>query len=308
MGAFALLVASQLGCADRSPTAKEAPPIYLRELWAQQLPLDAGVPTGMTVVGDTIVTWSRSESALIVATAGTMSRISLPMTHPLFVDVLGDTLLVIETAPPQIRRLSMVGETLSTVGIAAPGPLRSAARVGQEWFFVSEEDHQFVLNRLRPGSSLRSIMRSATPVHLTATQTDLILAEARPPFSVRVYSVSDHRITRTHQAGGATDTESGPDRPIWVPLPAIALGQGAILQTLSDLTSDTRTLVRYSPEGERPARFRRIRLPMAFLTSDTLRRRIGAVRTLNVPEVVLYEIVAEVADRELQGIPPEPAP
>ena len=110
-----------------------------------------------------------------------------------------------------------------------------------------------------------------------------LLAASQAPFTVI-------RGTMASEVSAAVDSlpfSAGPTGASWRGLVVVPLDCG-MLQTLADLASDQRLLVRYGPTGA-VARVSPLEAPFGVAASQTEQRLLAAVRRTGGQEIVLYE-------------------
>ncbi len=264
--------------------------ITLTELWATPLPVEWGVPTGLWIRGDTVLAWSAEESFLLVASGGFLSRIDLPGTRPLAGRLVGGRITIVETNPPAIVEMPVDGSAETRTPFNIPGQLRSAAWVEGAWYLsVGDESLVALYQVRRPDGSARRVGSLPTPGHLSSSASALLVAGYSPPFEVSLVDLSGKLMRSCTTLGSAADSlvRSWPDG-LWVSMPPMELLGGDLLQTVTDVRSDRRLLLRYSRTSSTPVRTTEVNLPMALLAADPHQRRVAGIRNINNPELVVY--------------------
>jgi hypothetical protein len=277
------------GCSPSAGTQS----LILEELWARALPRAFGVPTGASILGDTVIVWSSVARAVLVTTPESVQQINLPGTEPIYAHLSGTTITVIEADPPALVEISLLDGTEARRELRIPGMARSGGWGGRHAFVAVDVDSALLVFRIDPKDASSVLVRHlGRPGHITASRSGLVVSTLSTPFVIKHFDLAGElKYTASVEPTRIDSLARGDLDALWVPLPAFELFNGQLFQTLSDLRSDRRVLLTFSPDSPAPVGMKVISIPMAFLAADEHRSTIAGVRVLNQAEVVVYRVV-----------------
>jgi hypothetical protein len=292
-----------------APAPGQAPDcgsLALAERAARLLPPTPGVSGAASdpASGDLLL-WTADQTVIPVTEAGTGRP--LPLGRDVTITAVGPGpdapgFTVLDGSAGVLLRLDPEGHVVAREVLPRieGEVVEAAVFAGGRWVVGSRDvlRRRYVLRRLESGGT--TVLFATEPVaslsgiprfHLTAAGSAVLLAEVMAPFRV-------HRVPL--EAGAAQSYEpvltAGregliPDSAlaVWRSLAALPLDCGAV-QTLTDLSSLARLLVRYDQAG-RVARVTRIEAPLGLMVSRPERHAlIGARRAgAETLELVFYE-------------------
>lgn len=283
--------------------------LTLTERAAYSLPAAFGVSGAVSdpATGDLLI-WFPDQSALRFTRSGATIPLSLPPEVTITALAPGPEpggVTILDGAAGTLLRLDRDGRLAASDRIPRfeGEAVDVAVRAGDRWVIGSRDllRRRYVLRRLEPGGG-ETILYATEPApsvagvprfQLTADGAAVLLAELMAPF--RVHRVPlDPGPARDYQpvlAGGRADLVADTALALWRSLAALPLDCGAI-QTVADLSSLSRLLVRYDGAG-RVARVARVEAPLGLMLSlPEDRMLVGARRTGaggSALELVFYE-------------------
>jgi hypothetical protein len=269
--------------------------LTLTERAAYPLPSPFGVSGAVSdpATGDLLV-WFADQSALRLTGSGETIPLALPSEVTVTALAPGPEpggVTILDAVAGAVLRLDGNGRLVARDSLQRfEGEVIDAAVfVGGRWVTGSRDalGRRYVLRRLEPGGG--TILYATQPARslagiprfrLTADGSAVLLAELMAPF--RVHRVPlDPGPARDYEpvlAGSRTDLVADTALAVWRSLAVLALDCGAI-QTLADLSSLSRLLVRYDGAG-RVARVARVEAPFGLMLSRPEERMlVGARRT-----------------------------
>jgi hypothetical protein len=257
----------------------------------------AGVTLGAR---GSILAWSRDGALVDLGGAGAMRLINLPsevVTAGVGLSADDSQIELIDANPTgtALLRLPFSGgpltrtplqlassETILTAAYAAEswlvGTQDSQSRSFRLWAFT-RDGHGRLLYQSTAADSAAGIPRYEVAVD----HSGWLLAASQPPFTI----IRGTALPGPSAALDSLSLSAGPTGASWRGLVVVPLDCGA-LQTLADLASDQRLLVRYGPTG-RVARVSSLEAPFGVAASQTEQRLLVGVRRTGGQEVVLYE-------------------
>ena len=257
----------------------------------------AGVVLG---IRGSILAWSRDGALVHLGADRSVGLINLPSDLvPAGVGLAADDsqIELIDANPtgPALVRIAFDGASLSRtpLQLASSETILTSAYSAEAWL-IGTQDSQSRRFRLwtftRDGRGRLLYQTAAADsvggiprYEATVDRTSWLLAASQTPFTV----IRGPLVQGTAEAVDSLPFSAGPTGASWRGLVVVPLDCGS-LQTLADLASDQRLLVRYGPTG-RVARVSPLEAPFGVAASQTDQRLLAGVRRTGGQEVVLYE-------------------
>ncbi len=293
-----------------SPAPGQAPEcgsLALAERAARLLPQTPGISGAASdPASGGLLLWTADQTVIPVTEAGAGAPLALGGEVTITAvgpGPEGPGFTVLDGAAGAVLRLDSEGRVVAREALPrVEGEVVDAAVfAGGRWVVGSRDflGRRYVVRRLEPGGGTTLLFAtepapkvSAIPrFHLTPAGRAVLLAEVMAPF--RVHRVPlEAGATESYEPVLAAGRDSlVPDSAlsVWRSLAALPLDCGAV-QTLADLSSLTRLLVRYDPAG-RVARVTRIEAPLGLMVSWPERHALIGARRAGAEsmELVFYE-------------------
>jgi hypothetical protein len=279
------------------------------------LPEDFDLAGAVMNESEGIVAWSRSTPRLLLAGEGRMAIVEYPSIYGALATRFVDSNRLIEVLDPSNGRLVRMDTTGAISGESFLGPftdslvLVAATPIGASWgvagrdrhgnihLYIKEPGHPAThVGTLRRSDYAQTLPDSGAPLNVylrgTTSSGRLLATLQWFPFQVSLFPVDHARLLNF--APGLLSVLPNVARSIdslnhraLISLPAVSLDQG-YLQTIADLKSDSRVLVRYDERGKVVAQVH-LAIPLGILQSLPTKRELLAVRTSGGSELVLYE-------------------
>lgn len=257
--------------------------------------------SGLSVHASGILGWSQSGGQLLTyndAQAAVLNCVCL--RSPLAASPISDsTIAVFDADPPSVVVVTLSGRFKHRRHVVLPFDPMAALLVDEQLFVAGATEEGSQVLRLGPDGRSSDIYlfegigdgARAPTVWLSRSQDGVLASRREEPFETIRIGLGDsvsigwkYAQALPGRSGTASDT---PQAGKWVAMPTIDLGSG-YLQTISDIQSDRRLLVRYSDDGTVVAT-RMLHAPFAFSAGLVTTRRVVGMRAAEGAEIVIYE-------------------
>jgi hypothetical protein len=249
-----------------------------------------------------VVLWSRAANYLIILDEQLQRTqyIDLPGgAQPSFIAFVADSLIEFVTqAPVEIYHLSLTEGIGRNVPIGADGSLISAARADDRWLFLLKRSGGDIVLGTAAGDVVVDLtperdwgdMAGVESAWVAVYGEEILLTETQRPYMVGVYRDATSQRLTLRPPLALIDSLRGenrqPNLDTWMSLRTLRLDRGYV-QTIADVASDHRVLVRYDERG-RVTATRVLAVPIGFAASIIEKRTLIAARRINHVEVVKY--------------------
>ncbi|HVG44494.1 MAG TPA: hypothetical protein VM890_07185 [Longimicrobium sp.] len=292
MTRLAVLACFVVALLPRSAAAQ--PPAHLRLTETFAHPLPDTLQIGSIAVGgpDELLAWAPNQDVVLRLVRGEQRALGVGhLQLPVGAAFVDGGYEVVDAQRRGVVSFAADGSERGFRPIASTGALRNAVRTPAGWFVgVNSSAEGYVLLRLM-GDSARVLARLSADTAANAPLREaqlapdgdgVLMTDVRAPFTtLRV--ATDGRVLGTLQPGLPAAGAAGAK---WIPLPALALGDGFV-QVFADLASDLRDLVVFDAEG-RVLRRTRVEVPLAFVASVPSLRLLVGSRAIGARELVGY--------------------
>jgi hypothetical protein len=278
--------------------------LNLVEQAAQPLPPTLGISGSVVGSAGSLLFWTADRQVIRVSSDHAVATIPLPPD----IEVSGvapvpasQDLLVLDAIGGVELRVDSAGRVRDRRTVARfPGEIvDEAVRIGDHWVTAGRDlpGRREVVRRLDDDGTASVLLLTGpadsairiTRFHLTPAGDAVLLAGVMAPFEVLELPLAGgpalayQPVLDQDQAG----LIPADHRARWRSLPVVPLDCGAV-QTLTDLTSEARLLVRYDGAG-RIARVLPIDSPVGLVLSRPAERELVAMRRAGGLEVVFYQ-------------------
>jgi hypothetical protein len=275
-----------------APATSQPAHLRLTEAFAVALPDTVHVASIAALGPDELLAWAPNQAAVLHVVRGEPGMFGArELRLPVGAAFVDGGYEVVDAQRRGVVSFAADGSERGFRPIAAEGALRNAVRTPAGWFVGANSstagyvllglrgDSVHLLARLPADTSVGAQLREA---QLAPDGDGVLMTDVRAPFTTLRVS-ADGAVLGTLQPGRPEPSPAGAK---WVPLPALALGDGFV-QVFADLVSDLRDLVVFDAEG-RVVRRTRVEVPLAFVASVPSQHLLVGSRAIGARELVGY--------------------